>query len=108
MSRMKRHEESLWHDEALGTDCPCPVCVEMADVHNAAMSDEEGHREICYDESGRLDCSLRCRRGPNGGQRGEPVSREEARKWLARCRATLTGATLSSKLVSSREKEEKW
>ena len=36
----------------------------------------------------------------------EPVSREEARKWLARCRATLIGATLSSKLRSSREKEE--
>jgi len=28
------------HDEALGTDCPCPVCVEMAEVHNAAMSGE--------------------------------------------------------------------
>jgi hypothetical protein len=23
----------------LGTDCPCDVCVEMADVHNAAMCD---------------------------------------------------------------------
>ena len=23
----------------MGTDCPCDVCVEMADVHNAAMSD---------------------------------------------------------------------
>jgi len=36
----------------------------------------------------------------------EPVSVEEARVWLARCRATLIGATLSTKLVSSREKEE--
>ena len=29
------------HDEALGTDCPCPICVEMANVHDAAMSEEE-------------------------------------------------------------------
>jgi hypothetical protein len=36
----------------------------------------------------------------------EPVSKEEARKWLARCRATLIGATLSTKLMPSREKEE--
>ena len=78
MSRMKRYEESLRHDEALGTDCPCPVCVEMADVHNAAMSDEE-----------------------------ELVSREEAREWLARCRASLHGGDKSDKLGSSGEKEER-
>ena len=29
------------HDEAEGTDCPCPICMEMADVHNAAMGEEE-------------------------------------------------------------------
>ena len=23
------------------TDCPCDVCLEMADVHNAAMGDED-------------------------------------------------------------------
>jgi len=27
------------HDEAKGTDCPCPTCVELADVHNAAMDE---------------------------------------------------------------------
>jgi len=37
---------------------------------------------------------------------GEPVSREEALVWLARCRASLLGATLADKLVSSREREE--
>jgi hypothetical protein len=37
---------------------------------------------------------------------GEPVSVEEARVWLARCRASLLGATLADKLVSSREREE--
>ena len=36
----------------------------------------------------------------------EFVSREEARVWVARCRATLIGATLSAKLRSSGEKEE--
>ena len=36
----------------------------------------------------------------------EPVSVEEARVWVARCRATLIGATLSAKLRSSGEKEE--
>ena len=36
----------------------------------------------------------------------EPVSVEEARVWVARCRATLIGATLSAKLGSSGEKEE--
>jgi len=36
----------------------------------------------------------------------EPVSEEEARVWLAKCRATLNGAALSTKLVSNREKEE--
>jgi hypothetical protein len=29
------------HQESLGTDCPCDICLEMADVHNAAMSDED-------------------------------------------------------------------
>ena len=37
----------------------------------------------------------------------EPVSREEARVWVARCRATLIGVTLSAKLRSSGEKEER-
>ena len=37
---------------------------------------------------------------------GEPVSVEEARVWLARCRASLNGATLSSKLASSRRGED--
>ena len=36
----------------------------------------------------------------------EFVSREEARVWVARCRATLIGVTLSAKLRSSGEKEE--
>ena len=36
---------------------------------------------------------------------GEPVSREEALVWLARCRASLLGASLSDKLVSSRREE---
>ena len=31
------------HDETLGTDCPCPICVELAEVHNIAMSAEEAH-----------------------------------------------------------------
>ena len=35
-----------------------------------------------------------------------PVSREEALLWIARCRASLLGATLADKLVSSREREE--
>ena len=34
------------------------------------------------------------------------VRQEEARVWLARCRASLLGATLADKLVSSREREE--
>ena len=38
-------EDVVWglppHDEALGTDCPCPICVEMAEVHNSAMAKEE-------------------------------------------------------------------
>ncbi len=29
------------HDESLGTDCPCPICVELAEVHNIAMQGEE-------------------------------------------------------------------
>jgi hypothetical protein len=29
------------HQESLGTDCPCDICLEMADVHNAAMEGEE-------------------------------------------------------------------
>ena len=33
--------ENELHDEAQGTDWPCPICVEMAEVHNAAMSSEE-------------------------------------------------------------------
>jgi len=37
----------------------------------------------------------------------ELVSKEEARVWLARCRATLIGGTLSSKLMPIREKEER-
>ncbi len=37
---------------------------------------------------------------------GGPVSVEEARVWLARCRASLLSATLSSKLVSNTEREE--
>ena len=37
----------------------------------------------------------------------ELVSKEEARVWLARCRATLIGGTLSSKLIPIREKEER-
>jgi hypothetical protein len=37
---------------------------------------------------------------------GGPVSVEEARVWLARCRASLNGAPLSSKLVSSRREED--
>jgi hypothetical protein len=36
-----------------------------------------------------------------------PVSKEEARVWVARCRATLIGVTLSTKLIPSREKEER-
>ena len=36
-----------------------------------------------------------------------PVSREEARVWVARCRATLIGATLSAKLRSSSSSGEK-
>ena len=28
------------HDDSLGTDCPCAICVEMARIHNAAMGDE--------------------------------------------------------------------
>ena len=31
------------HDETLGTDCPCPICVELAEVHNIAMSAEEAN-----------------------------------------------------------------
>ena len=31
------------HDETLGTDCPCPICVELAEVHNIAMAAEEAH-----------------------------------------------------------------
>ena len=37
----------------------------------------------------------------------EPVSVEEARVWVARCRATLIGATLSAKLRSSSSSGEK-
>ena len=37
----------------------------------------------------------------------EPVSREEAREWLARCRASLHGGDKSDKLGSSGEKEER-
>jgi len=36
----------------------------------------------------------------------EPVSVEEAREWLARCRASLKGGVKSDKLGSSGEKEE--
>ena len=36
----------------------------------------------------------------------EPVSKEEAREWLARCRASLHGGDKSDKLGSSGEKEE--
>ena len=44
--------------------------------------------------------------GGTVGTMSGPVSVEEARVWVARCRATLIGATLSAKLRSSREKEE--
>ncbi len=37
----------------------------------------------------------------------EPVSVEEAREWLARCRASLHGGDKSDKLGSSGEKEER-
>ena len=37
----------------------------------------------------------------------EPVSVEEAREWLARCRASLKGGVKSDKLGSSGEKEER-
>tara|TARA_Y100001949_G_scaffold175698_1_gene186238 strand:- start:34687 stop:34866 length:180 start_codon:yes stop_codon:yes gene_type:complete len=37
----------------------------------------------------------------------EPVSKEEARVWLARCRASLHGGDKSDKLGSSGEKEER-
>ena len=37
----------------------------------------------------------------------EPVSKEEAREWLARCRASLHGGDKSDKLGSSGEKEER-
>ena len=30
-----------YHDEALGTDCPCDICEELAEVHNIAMQGEE-------------------------------------------------------------------
>ena len=30
-----------YHDEALGTDCPCDICVELAEVHDIAMQGEE-------------------------------------------------------------------
>ena len=40
------HVDNAWkvavsetHRESLGTDCPCDICVEMADVHNAAMKE---------------------------------------------------------------------
>ena len=29
------------HDEIMGTDCPCPICEELAEVHNIAMQGEE-------------------------------------------------------------------
>ena len=35
---LTRKEE---HDDSLGTDCPCAICVEMAHVHNAAMEDSD-------------------------------------------------------------------
>ena len=37
----------------------------------------------------------------------EPVSKEEARVWLARCRASLHGGDKSDKLGPSGEKEER-
>ena len=37
----------------------------------------------------------------------EPVSKEEAREWLARCRASLHGGDKSDKLGPSGEKEER-
>ena len=67
MSRMKRHEESLWGDDSGEVD-----------------GDWDRHQP---DEE-------------------EPVSREEARVWLARCRASLHGGDKSDKLGPSGEKEE--
>jgi hypothetical protein len=32
------------HEE--GTDCPCSICVEMAEVHNAAMDDNKEQQII--------------------------------------------------------------
>jgi hypothetical protein len=37
----RRHPIAPPHSEKLGTDCPCPICVEMAEVHHAAMRGEE-------------------------------------------------------------------
>lgn len=43
------------------------------------MSEPLKHRAICYDDEGRLDCSLRCRIG-EAEREAEQMSRAEAHR----------------------------
>ena len=53
------------------------------------------HRAICYDDEGRLDCSLRCDIG-EAERKAEQISRAEADRLVNDYSLTMTAAVLNA------------